>query len=420
MSAPTAATRAVALLATTAAGLTGLVAAGAAPAQAAPSSPYLFGSFSYGTSISGGSLPGSSGKSAYAVVGCTNLAGAADDNQISGLNLDGLKVGAVSSHSRTYRSHGAYVSSGVSRIASLVAGQSTGPQLSMKRLRAVSLSWHDAKGYHSSLRYSGLLAYTPLPGLPAQPVAFPRDGQTVQLPGVGTLTGGTKNLRHGSTYAGAAGYSLRLHLDASNSTVRIGHTSTLIQRAIAAGVLGGRAFGSQGTAAGGDALSGATAVKVLPCQGTGGKLRSNTTATSTIPGALSTGATVSTVRGSSNRYGGGDAWTRSTVNRVSIGGGQAVIRGIRANAHVHRTAHGTLVKDAHRTSPGTITVDGRTTRLPARGRYVVPGVARIATTLVTETTTGIEVVAVRVTLLSGPANHSVIDLGNARARITRH
>ena len=397
----------------------GGVALSATSAQAASSSPYLFEARAYGTAISGGSLSASSGKSAYAYLGCTNRADVSDANNITGVDLEGLDVGAVSNNVRSTKYASGYVSYGRSAIASIKAGDSTGPNLEITALSAVSRSFRNSTGFHSALDYSGTLDFAPVAGGPKTRIAFPDEGETVALPGLGTVTGGVKNLTERATYASASGYALKLHLDASDSNVLIGRTSTLISNGTTAGVMGGRAYGSRATLASGAVTSGPTGLKILPCRGTGGVAKSTTTAATTLPGLVGVGATESTVRGSAADTGVADAWTRSTVARVDIGEG-VVIRGIRASAHVHRYASGKVTRTARGTVPGTITVDGSTSDLPVDGRLVVPGVAEIDTREVTSTDNSLVSVAVRVTLLSGTGANSVVDLGNATASITRH
>lgn len=409
--------RALALGVLTAAGLAGPLVV-AAPA-ADVSTPFTFQAYSYGTSIRGGSLPASSGRSAYALISCTNLSGRHDGNNIAGLDLAGLQVGAITSSAKSYRTTGAYHASGLNQIASVVAGSAQGPHLTISGLRAYSHSWHDGRGFHGSLSYGGVLAFTPLAGAPAVRVPFPAEGKSVPLPGLGTVAGGTKRISSGATFASASGYSLKLHLDASSSDVLLGHTSTVIRRGMAVGVMSGRAFGSQVHALAGGVTSGPSALRVLPCNGTNGEVRSSSTASLSVPGVVAIGATDSRVRGVSARTGAGDAWTRSTVARVELGGGRAVITGIHANAHVHKTSRGVVTRDVGGTTPGDITVNGQTHALPAHGSYEVPGLARIDTRIVSRTTTSVRVVAVRVTLLSGGGN-TVIDLGNAVTRIARH
>ena len=413
--------RTLALVTTGALGLSGLGALGA-PAEAATSTPYTFQSYAYGTTITGGSLPASSGKTAYALLGCTNLAGRTDRNKIAGLKLSGLTTGAITSATRSYRSaHKTFNVSAVNQVAKVTAGSDSGPRLTITALKATARSWHNRSGYHSSLSYTGKVAFSATPGAPSVPIAFPREGRSVTLPGLGTLYGGVKTLKHNKSSATANGYSLRLHLDASDSTVRLGHTRTVLRRGLASGVMSGRAFGSKVTALKGAVTSGETALDVLGCQGTGGRVIRTSTASTVVPNAISAGVTVSKVRGvGSRRSKLADARTSNTVARVSVGGGQAVIRGIRARAHVHKNRSGKLTSGVAGTTPGRITVNGRTVALPAKGTYRVPNLLTVRTHVVKRSSTGIRVVAVRLTLLSGSAAGSTVDLGNASARIARH
>lgn len=408
-------------LAATAVGLAGAVTVavgtGSPAVGATALTPYSYSGSAYGTSVSGGSLPASSGRSAFVIVSCTKMVGRQDTNSLAALDLGALQIDGLASSSTTYRASGGYHAASTSRIASVVAGPANGAHLLISGLTATAHAWRNSTGYHRSLTYAGALSFTAVPGMPAVSIPLPAEGQSVALPGLGTLTGGAKSLSRGSTFASASGYALRLRLDASGSTITLGRTVAVIRKALVTGVMSGRAFGTQATALGGAVSSGPTALEVLPCQGTGGVVRSSSAAAVTLPGAAVQSLT-SQVRGASTSAGTGDAWTTSTVGTVDLGG-QAVISGIRARAHVHRTSRGAYSTDITGTTPGTIAVNGQTSALPAQGTYEIPGVASIETGLVSRSTGRIGVVAVRVTLLSGTAANSRIDLGYARARIAR-
>jgi hypothetical protein len=94
-----------------------------------------------------------------------------------------------------------------------------------------------------------------------------------------------------------------------------------------------------------------------------------------------------------------------------------LFQGIYANAHAHKTAGGRVTRDWKGTTPGSITVNGQTNPLPRKGSYEIPGVATVTTGVVKKSRTGIRVTAVRIAL-SGV--DTVINLGNAKARISRH
>lgn len=399
--------------------MTALIAVPLTSAQAAPTrTPYTFTASAYGTSITGGSVPASSGRSAYTLVSCTNVAGRSSHNEIAGLDLAGLRVGAVTSDSRTYRTTTGHHTSGATSVASVVASSETGARLTVRSLRSTSRAWHDARGYHGTVAFGATLTFRSASSASDVRIPFPAAGSTVALPGLGSVTGGLKSLSEGATYASASGYALKIHLDATNTTAVIGRTSAVIRQGLAVGVMSGRAYGSSAKVVGSTATSGPSALQVLPCNGTQGAVRRNSTAAVAARGLFTAAATESAVRGASASDGSGDAWTRSTVARVGLAGRGIVLRGIRAKAHVHKNARGVVTTDATGTSPGTITVNGTTRALPVRGSLEVRGIARFDTRLVTRTGTSIRVVAVRVTLLSGETAGSVIELGNTAARIS--
>lgn len=406
---------------TTVLGVAGTLAVTVAPSASGATTgttPYAYQGNAFGTEVVGGSLPTSSGRTAYVYLPCSRRTGHTFSNSVAGADLGGaVKVGAVASRTWTYRTTGALNTKSVNTIASLVAGQAGGPQLTIKGLRTISHTWHNAKGFHTTVDTTGAMVFAPVPGLPGTPLPLPGAGQTVALPGLGSLTGGYKHIRTTSYASTGGGSALRLHLDSSGSDVQIGHAWTRMDGGVPVALMGGQAFGSTARALDGTVTSGRTALEPLPCAGTRGKIHENTTASLTLPGAVSGGATVSKVYGIEHADGRADAWTRSAVASVSLGGGQAVLNGIVAKAHVRRTAGGTWTVSSSGTTPGSITAGGKTQALPSHGTYDVPGLAHIETGIVTRTKHGIRVVAVRITLLSGSAANTVIDLGNAATRL---
>ena len=91
-----------------------------------------------------------------------------------------------------------------------------------------------------------------------------------------------------------------------------------------------------------------------------------------------------------------------------------VVRGIVAQANVER-AHGDVVRNAAGTTVGEVTVNGETREFPDTDVLEIPGVARLERHIVRRTPNGIQVTALRVTLLDGSG--AVLDLGQARLTI---
>ena len=387
----------------------------AAPAQASTVvTPYVFAGNAYGTTVSGGSLPVSSSRTAYVVSGCDNRTGRSYGNHVLATDLGAVTTGEITSSLSIY--HRSSPSTDNIRAVNTIATVSAGTgaqQLRITALRSVARSWHSSTGYHSTLTRSGTIT------IGGTPVAFPTPTRPVSVPGIGTLAVGTTTKVSQTRHTGIYGSGLVLNLTATGSRVTLNYVHSDLRKALPAGLLGGRSFGSRMNAADGTVTSGPTALQPLKCTGTDGKVERASTLTSALPGAITVGATVDTARGAGYADRSAVSTTRSTVASADIGSTSVVLKAIAATAYVRRTSTGTLQRSTGGTTPGTITVNGTTRTLPTHGTYNVAGIATITTGLVTKSFNGVSVTAVRVKLLSGTAAGSTVELGNASAYI-RH
>ena len=112
----------------------------------------------------------------------------------------------------------------------------------------------------------------------------------------------------------------------------------------------------------------------------------------------------------------GRAWgyEEARIARIDLGGGQLVITGIQARANVERTPEG-VTFDSKGTKFLAATVNGTEYSFPELDGISIPGLVEIETGVVEELPSGLDVVAVRLTLLDGSG--AVIDLGHARLLI---
>jgi hypothetical protein len=199
--------------------------------------------------------------------------------------------------------------------------------------------------------------------------------------------------------------------------VIVGRAYARIDGNVRSGVMGGRAFGSEATLIDGTVISGQTAVKPLPCPGTGGVWKSTSTLSSGIPATATIGVTKSEVYGKQNTDRSAVAKTRSTVAQVTLADSQVVLEAITAQANITKSRAGGLTKTSTGTSPGTITLNGQTTALPINGTFSLGAVGTIDTNEVTRSTYGIKVTSVKVTLFNGTAADTILHLGNAWTNI---
>ena len=378
--------------------------------------PYIFSGGAYGTGATGGMVPVNPSRSAVVGIGCDNHTGRTADSHVVATDRAGVGTSEVESTVRTY--HSSKVTDNVkatNTIESVSVGTGAN-RLEITGLRSVARSWHSSTGYHSTLTRAGSIT------VGGVHKAFPTPSHALTLPGIGTLELGKTTTVSSSGRTGNSGPGLLLHLDSTGSTVTLNYARSELRRALPAGLLGGRSFGSRLTGADGTLSSGATAPQSLPCIGTNGDVERNSTASTTqMSGDITLGATDDTARGFGGPKGTATATTHSTVNSVTIGsdGNAAVLKGLVATASVQRTSAGALKRSTAGTTPGTVTVNGTTTKLPLHGTYKVPGVATITTGLVKTTSTGISVTGAQVKLLSGTAPGSILELANASALIKR-
>ncbi len=380
--------------------------------------PFVFDTFAWGSKVESGEPRVTSGKTGLAFLSCTSRAGKVSRNTVSTSDLGGgVVVGAVESEARSIQKKGKVTARSFNRIGRVVVGPESGPNLTVESFRGNAQVSHDKSGYHAKAGHDGVLSFTSLPGGEPQTIPFPDIGETIELPGFGSVTGPqqrTKKSAHGLRI-NTTGLTIRS--TTNNSVTRVGRASARLQRGNIYGLMHGRAYGSTASLADGSSISGRSAVQPLPCLGTGGKVLQNDSAGFLIPDAGDGGTTVSKSSGKVFKNGEIDAWTQSTVQSFDLGG-QLQINAVKARANAHRTKSGKIKTDAKGTSVGQVIYDGEPQDIPAEG-LEIPGVALIEVNLVNRTKTGIDVTALRLTLLDDTPLVSEINLGNAKVRISR-
>jgi hypothetical protein len=381
------------------------------------STTYAFKSTGYGTRVLGGQAPAGSQTSGFQVIGCTNQAGVGRENNVGQADVPGLgtasgiktrvwttkKNGVVASHSRHTIHHLHLVSSGVG-------------SLSLDGIRSTALASHDGSGFHSTVSTSlGSITFTPPVG-PAQSFPAPAPGQPVNIPGLANIYAGKTRVKHDDTSALAEAVALRIDVIPTDTTVKVGHSRAELASGLTYGVFGGHSDASSvPTALGGMAKSGRNPLSVMPCQGTQGAVHGKAIDRSDLGGQLVGHGLASRERASQDAKG-AHGYERGSVARINLGGGQLVIRGIVGKASVSRDSHG-IVRSAKGTRVGSVTANGQTQTFPPTGVLEIPGVARLERHVVSRSKTGLQVIALRMTLLDGSG--AVIDLGEASMRVRR-
>jgi hypothetical protein len=382
----------------------------------------------YSTDVRGGVLPLQSGRSGFAGTGCIRLANTEVANDTAAINLPAdrgiVRVGATTTRAFTSKQGATVSSHGHNDVANVLVGDKSVAALQINGIRTRTRAWHDASGYHRHEAVQVARVTRWVGGEQNEVVSIAPhtdlNGAQLGIPGLATLTFGLKAGSVSDNAAFANAIALRIDLEATATTITVGSATARIQGGAVNGVMNGEVWGSQLTGLGGVLNSGRTAQIELPCLGTKGAYKVQRVAGVGLPGVVTLGEIISSVRGS---QGPGEPWAQgvSTVTRASFIGRGLVVTGIRAEGVVKRRPDGSFLRHAVGTTVGTIEVAGRQFDIPLPGRtLVIPGVARITRGVVEKPgNNSIKVVGLRVELLQGSVIESRVDLANVRLQVRR-
>lgn len=357
----------------------------------------------YGTKIDGGTLPVTSGTTGYTVIGCTNKAGIDRVNYIADATLDPLAVVEGVKTKTWTRSHPKIHEVSVTslhRVAKVVLGGT----LTITGVSSKSKTWHDDKGFHTSTK-------TSIAGISAagQTFPIPTPDQPLVIPGVASIKIGKHSERHDKDGAYAAANAIDITLIPTDTRVRISHSAALMGSGITHGRFRGQSNGTQIRALDDNVKSGPNPLSYMPCQGTKGEVKTKGVAGVDLAGQIVVGAVENKQMGRQNA----DKTSGFEQSRIAgITLGPLTINAIKARANVTKFADGHIVADANGTTIGEILVNGDTYAIPDPGQAIeIPGLLKLEANVIDKTARGIDVVAVRITLLDGTG--AVIDLGHA-------
>ncbi|MBJ7359179.1 choice-of-anchor P family protein [Nocardioides sp.] len=376
--------------------------------------PFAFRAVTYGSRVRGGDLPVSSGTTSYQGIGCTNVAGVDKHNSIGTAELPSLgQVSGVKTRAWTERANGVHSSYSTHEIDRIVLHEDSFGQLAIKGLSSLARAYHDAQGFHAVTETAvQSLVYTPTNGAP-QVLSVPKPGQPVIIPGVLEIHVGVEKTRASSNHAKAIADVLDVKLLPTNTRVKIAHTAAQIARGVKRGLFAGLSAATEVRALNNLVHSGPQPLTRMPCQGTQGKVKGKDVAAVDLLPVIEVGA-ASTRQMGQQRPKRAFGYEEARIAQVDLGGGQLVITGIRGRANVERTREG-VTFDSKGTTIGSATVDGTEYSFPELDGLSIPGLVQIDTNVVTEMKSGLDVVAVRLTLLDGSG--AVIDLGHAQLLI---
>lgn len=391
-------------------------------AAAAPT-PTSFGlhAMGYGTAIKGGEIPLASGATGFAHITCTTLAGLNRSNGVANVTLPGLgtideletKVATIK-EGKTVTSVSRHALAGITLVETALGSLALGAVTSKARV------WHNATGFHSEVdtQVAGIVL-TPPAGDP-QVIAIPTPGQPVEIPGLLRISAGETKVVKKQHSIFARAQALLVEILATNTKVKIALSRARMTDAVVNSIMSGYAAGLKGRVlnTGDDTILtlGRTPVKDLPCEGTGGQVKQTRTVGVHIPSAIDVGAAQARVYGVQWGRRNAKAWTEATIAHVDLAAGALEIDGIKARATVIRK-RGELIRNTRGSSFLTITADGSPQTIPDTGVLEIPGVVKIEQNVTTLVRGGIEVIALKVTLLDGTG--AVIDLGVARAQVKK-
>ncbi|MDP9443372.1 MAG: hypothetical protein M3P83_03055 [Actinomycetota bacterium] len=420
------------LAATTVAVMTGatlMASASAPPAVAAEPvlTDFAMTANGWSTLLTGGDLPVRSGRTGFAIVGCTRFAFKSNQNNTAAVTFPAeggeVFVGATTTNAFTDKNDATVSSNALNDVARVIIGDKSQQALEIEGIKTRVRAFHDRSGYHRSavVRVADVTRY--VNGVPTDVLTVPSntdlDGEQVEVPGVATVTFGIKSGSATSRSARAQALALRIDFAVTDTVLRVGQASARIDGGAVAGIMGGSVWGSRLTGLDGVANSGRTALQVLPCVGTNGKFRVNQVAEVSIPDTVRLDTVTSKVKGDQDRSA-ASAKGVSTITRAGFGSRDLVITGIEAVGEVVRRSDGSYVRSSRGTTLGSIVFQGEKRRIPQPGETLtIPGVARITPSLVDRTSVGIRVIAVRVELLQGSEVQSTLDLGNVKLGIRR-
>ena len=397
---PSTTARTALLVAASLAGATVASGAGpAAPAQAVMATPnFSYTASAYGTSASVGTTV-KSGASAPVTIGCTSNGNLHRVNTTAGVDLGALgRTGAVSATADTHASPVRSAASATTASVNLLGGL-----VRATAVKAASSTSRTSTGTSSSASGTTLTGLV-VAGRTVSASTAPNT--RISLAGFGYLVVNEQIRATGRLTVNA----LRVHVTTTNLLGIQTGTDLTVSQAVSglsgpvAGVLAGYAFGTRART-GTVFDSGPSFVAFMPCQGTGGALRTNTGAGTTIRDsttpAMRTGTITNTVRGSisATTASGG---TTASVQSADLLRGLVKASAIKADARASRSAGTYSVSDTG-SGFGTLTVLGHPeikASVAPNTRVDIAGVGTLYLHRVVKSATGVRVTMIQLVLTS--------------------
>lgn len=393
-------------------------AASGTPLAKTTTTNFAFNGSGYGSRVIGGQIPAGSGTTAYQVIGCTNQAGKDKTNNVDNVVIPGFGTETTAkTHVWTRKANGVASSYSTEDIASVTLGASPLGSLALTAISSVSRAYHDSSGYHATASTSlGGITLTPTVG-PPQNIPVPAPGQSVTVPGLATIYLGKSVTRNDDNAALAYAIAVTITVPGSSSKVTLAKSQASIAGGLRYGTFQGHSDAIQVTSTNTPSItSGRNPLSVMPCQGTNGVVKRKAIAGVNLGGQLIVNGLASAQKGNQTDHR-AHGWERGTVAGININD-QIVVQAIVGQVNVDRRDGHKIVRNIKGTTLGTITVNGQTQVFePGQNVIEIPGLVRFERNVQDRSKTGVSVIALRITLLSGTLG--VIDLGEASLHISK-
>jgi len=376
--------------------------------------PFAFTTSGFGSRVSGGDIPAASDSTAYQVIDCTRLAGTSKTNTQVTQVLPGLgTISGAQTRSFTSKSGRTVTSRTVHTIAKVTLVDSPLGSLELQGLRSESKAQNVAGKYRASTDTDvGRIVFT-APGGAAQTLPLPAPNRPLEVPGLARIAVGTVATSTTKAAAAASANVLDVQVIPTGTRAVLGQTRARLDGSLKGGLFTGKAAGLVGTGLADNLKLGLTPNNPMPCIGTGGKVKRMDIARVEV-GDQATARGVTTSHKTTKQGGKATGVSRGGVADVTLAGGRVEIKGIVGQVTVSRGAKG-LTRTTKGTTIGAITVDGERVSLDRLGDLTVPGVIDLDRNVTTKLASGLQVVALRATLLDGSG--AKFDLGIARLQV---
>lgn len=429
----------VAVLATAALTTGGLAATtssatGAAPKQPAASSAkgFNFISSAYGTRVfnKNNDLV-DSGRTAWSFIGCTSKTGKTNTDHLAKVELPGdqLKVGPITTESKSVKSGGSVKSQATTKVGDIELKSSGIGSLKIEGLTGTSESSNkdgefDQKGSVSLLGIKAVLGGIEV-SLPFDPDNI-KPGQELKLPGLAKLR--FLNTRGKATDDYSLNNSVALEIKVltpgplEGQTVRVGSARTRLEAVSPKGKVHGYGEAAHAELLNGVVSSGRVAYQPLKCGGTDGEWHRNNVA-GVHAGPIRIGAATGQVRGISEAGKNPLAHTKARIAGVKLTN-SLKIGAIESSAKVEELGNGKFKKSSDMsvlrvTAAGDNWTKELNKAIKNSKPLRIPGIAKITPNVVKETKRSVSVTALKITLLDvAKPLKSTIWLANTEAKIS--